>query len=169
MTTHSPSPNILLHPQYNQQIPLLQYHHHPLSLSNNASKAAVHSLYISIPCRQTADVWRFEAKGGWFRVGKFDFAKKFLLGDIVIVSGGIEMSFPCFTLYSVVETQFHKVRQWTIMLLRPIMKQALFFFSSTPPSDMNGFGNGTMQYGCTVHTHTIYIIQCMGKLIAKWR
>ena len=66
MTIHSPSPNILLHPQYNQQIPLLQYHHHPLSLSNNASKAAVHSLYISIPCRQTADVWRFEAKGGWF-------------------------------------------------------------------------------------------------------
>ena len=86
MTIHSPSPNILLHPQYNQQIPLLQYHHPPpLSLSNNASKAAVHSLYISIPCRQTADVWRFEAKGGWFRVGKFDFAKKFLLGDIVIV------------------------------------------------------------------------------------
>ena len=86
MTIHSPSPNILLHPQYNQQIPLLQYHHppHP-SLSNNPSEAAVHGLYISLPCRQTADVWRFEAKGGWFRVGKFDFAKKFLLGDIVIV------------------------------------------------------------------------------------
>ena len=79
--------------------------------------------------------------------------------DLVIVSGGIEMSFPCFTLYSAMETQFHKVRQWTIMLLHPIMKHALFFFFSTPPCDMNGFGNGTMQYGCTVHTHTIYIIQ----------
>ena len=57
---------------------------------------------------------------------KLDFAKEFLLGDVVIVSAGIEMSFPCFTLYSAVETQFHKVRQWTIMLLRPIMKQCFY-------------------------------------------
>ena len=57
----------------------------PLSLSNNPSKAAVHGLYISPPCRQTADVRRFEAKKGWLRVGKFDFANKLLLGNIVIV------------------------------------------------------------------------------------
>ena len=90
--------------------------------------------------------------------GKLDFAREFLLGDVVIVSAGIEMSFPCFTLYSAVETQFHKVRQWTL-LLRPIMKHALFFFFPTPPCDMNGFRNGTMQCGCIVHTHTKYIIQ----------
>ena len=60
--------------------------------------------------------------------------------------------------HSAVETQFHKVRQWTIMLLRPIMKHALFFFFSTSPCDMNGSGNGTMQRGCTEHTQTIYNI-----------
>ena len=127
----------------------------------------MHGLYISLRCRQTADVWRFEAKGGWFS-GEIWFCEEILAwGYIVIVSAGIEMSFPCFTLYSAVETQFHKVRQWTIMLLRPIMKHALFFFFSIPPCDMNGFGNGTMQCSCTVHTHTIY--NPMGKLIAKWR
>ena len=158
MTIHSPSPNILLHPQYNQQIPLLQYHHPAPSLSNNPSKAAVHGLYISLPCRQTADVWRFEAKGGWFRVGKFDFAKKFLLGNIVIVKCWHRNVIPLFyPFHSAVETQFHKVRQWTL-LLRPIMKHAHFFFFSMSPCDMNDSGNGTMQCGCTVHTHTMYNI-----------
>ena len=157
MTILSPSPNILLHPQYNQQIPLLQYHHPP-SIQQPIQGSRAWPLYL--PTMQTncgcLEVW---GKRGMVQSGETWFCEEILARGYCNSKCWHRNVIPLFyPFHSAVETQFHKVRQWT-MLLRPIMKHALFFFFPAPPCDMNGFGNGTMQCGCIVHTHTIYIIQ----------
>ena len=81
MTTHSPSPNILLHPQYNRQIPLLQYHPPP---------PLYRTTHPRQPCMPSisphhADKLRMfgglRQNGDGPELGKFVFAKKFLLGE----------------------------------------------------------------------------------------
>ena len=91
-------------------------------------------------------------------MGKFDFAKKFLLEDIVVVKCWHRNVIP---LFHPLLSRGNSISQSQAMdnnAITPNYETRTLFLFSKPPCDMNGFGNGTMQCGCTVHTHTIYNI-----------